>query len=114
MTSIVHLLDDGGLGGVTRTVETVVANLKTLSPGDDAQHRIEIVNALTLPPPVLTADIIVVHLTANWAKLPFLAMLRARNLRTPLILVEHSYTEHYERRLVPSKPRCSPTKTTER
>jgi glycosyltransferase involved in cell wall biosynthesis len=100
MTRIVHLLDDSGLGGVTRTVETVAAHL-----GCGTVHAIEIVDAFSRRVERLDADIIVVHFTANWAKLPFLALLRAKNIRSPLILVEHSYTDQYERRFVTSKLR---------
>ena len=42
------------------------------------------------------------HFTANWAKLPFLATLRARHVAKPIVLVEHSYTAAYEHRFARS------------
>ena len=38
-----------------------------------------------------------VHFTVNWAKLPFMIALRLRLGRRRLVIVEHSYTESYER-----------------
>lgn len=96
---ITHLLDDPALGGVTRTIDTIRANL-----GPAYEHAIEIVDARRPAAPRLDGDILVAHFTANWAKLPFLAALRMHN-RAPLILVEHSYTAAYEKRFVHSRLR---------
>lgn len=96
---ITHLLDDPALGGVTRTIDTISANL-----GPAYEHTVAIVDARRPAAPRLDGDILVAHFTANWAKLPFLAALRLRN-RAPLILVEHSYTPAYEARFVRSRPR---------
>lgn len=96
---IAHLIDDPALGGVTRTIDAIGANL-----GPGYEHRIEIVDARRPLAPRFAADLLVAHFTANWAKLPFLAALRLRN-RAPLILVEHSYTASYERRFVTSRTR---------
>lgn len=41
----------------------------------------------------IQADIIVSHLAISWRELPMLFTLRAQHPRTPLIHVEHSYTE---------------------
>jgi glycosyltransferase involved in cell wall biosynthesis len=49
----------------------------------------------------MRADIAVVHFTVNWTKLPFLTALRAQLGGARLALVEHSYTEAYERLRVP-------------
>ncbi len=96
---IIHLLDDPALGGVTRTIETIRANL-----GAGYEHRLEIVDARHPIAPRFEGDVLVAHFTSNWAKLPFLASLRLRN-RMPSVLVEHSYTGSYERRFATSPAR---------
>lgn len=92
-----HLLDDPALGGVTRTIDTIRANL-----GAAYEHTLDIVDTRRSTTPRLAGDVLVVHFTANWAKLPFLAALRARHASTPIVLVEHSYTAAYEKRFVRS------------
>lgn len=96
---IIHLLDDPALGGVTRTIDTIRANL-----GAAYEHRLEIVDTRRPLAPRIDGDVLVAHFTASWAKLPFLASLRLRN-HAPLVAVEHSYTASYERRFVTSAAR---------
>ena len=100
MITIAHLVDDAGLGGVTRSLDTLTAKL-----GPGFSHRRHVVRPSLPLPPNLDAEIIVVHFTMAWAKLPFLAALRAHAGRRPLVLVEHSYTECYERLQVGSLSR---------
>ncbi len=90
-TTITHLLDDAALGGVTRFLDalkrqlgpSIVQQLVIASPGAKRQ-------------PCLDADLVVVHSTMNWSKLPWLMALRARRGRQPIVLVEHSYTGAFE------------------
>jgi glycosyltransferase involved in cell wall biosynthesis len=92
MTRVMHLIDDVGLGGVTRILEQHLPRL-----GNGFNHEIRCVApAWRLPDPV-AADIVIVHFTLNWSKLPFLAALRIRLPYARFVLVEHSYTEAYER-----------------
>jgi glycosyltransferase involved in cell wall biosynthesis len=89
--TIAHLLDDGALGGVTRFLDALVQRM-----GPAFQHQRHIVSPhLSLPGPI-KADAIVVHFAASWAKLPFLSLLRARASNTPIIIVEHGYSEAFE------------------
>lgn len=100
MLKIAHLLDDLALGGVTRNVETIIAQL-----GPRTHHeRIAVAPTRRLPP-IIDADVVVVHYTATWAKMPFLAILRAQRKSTPIVIVEHAYTAELERIFVPSTRR---------
>ena len=97
MTTVAYLIEDVNLGGVTRTLASQIARLE--------QHfRIEqhAVNADHPLPPHLQADAVVIHYTSAWTKLPFLTLLRAQRHRRPIVLVEHMYTEAFERLCVPN------------
>lgn len=97
MIRIVHLIDDTNQGGVTRATAAIAAAL-----GEGFDVRVLPVRTAWRLAPRLPADLLVVDFTLNWAKLPFLAALRARNA-APVLLVEHSYTEGYEARRVPAR-----------
>ena len=99
MTKILHLLDDAGVGGVTRGLSDHISRL-----GNGFQHEIQVVDTAWRLPRRMRADIAVVHFTVNWTKLPFLTALRAQLGGARVALVEHSYTEAYERLRVP-RPR---------
>ncbi len=107
MIKVTHLLDDAGLGGVTRTVDLVARTL-----GSGIEHRVVKVDPGALTVPRIEGDIIVAHFTINWAKLPYLAAVRAAQRATPLVLVEHSYTAAYEALKVPSRLRFRAMLTT--
>lgn len=94
MTHVLHLIDDATLGGVTR----MIAHL-TAPPGadDGLTHTLHEVSKRSWSAPAFRADVIVSHLTPTWRLLPFLTGLRALNPTTPLIHVEHSYSEEFLR-----------------
>jgi glycosyltransferase involved in cell wall biosynthesis len=92
MTRVLHLIDDNGLGGVTRVLADHLPRLR-----DGFDHEIRVVNAKWQLPSRVRADIVVIHFTINWTKLAFLLALRARLPHARVVLVEHSYTEAYER-----------------
>ncbi|MEQ1648629.1 MAG: glycosyltransferase family 4 protein [Hyphomicrobiaceae bacterium] len=100
MITVQHLIDDAGLGGVTRYLDTIEARLGL--SGSQTRHVVATNFAL---PPALDADVVVVHFTAGLRKLPFLAALRARRGRRPIVLIEHTYTEQFEALNVPSSRR---------
>jgi glycosyltransferase involved in cell wall biosynthesis len=105
MPIILHLLDDTALGGVTRLLNSL-----TQSFGNTGSQEIRSVETGWRPAPMLRSagarpDIIVVHFTAAWRKLPFLASLRLRASGARIILVEHSYTGAFEERCVRHKGR---------
>ena len=91
MITIAHLLDDPSLGGVTRFLDALEGGL-----GSAVTQTRVIADPLRTLPPALDADVVVVHGTMSWAKLPYLMALRARRGRRPIVLVEHSYTESFE------------------
>lgn len=100
-SSLVHLLDDRSLGGVTRFLEIfdspelcALANSSLLSL--DLKARLA---------SKLDADVIVTHFSANWERLPYLLSLRLRNPRAKIIHIEHSYSDEWETLHVPNKLR---------
>lgn len=89
---VLHLVDDTTAGGVMRVVDFLVTSGR-LAAG--AQHITQQITRGSLRAERLKADIIVSHLTLNWRGLPGLIALRAANVHTPMIHVEHSYTEGF-------------------
>ncbi len=94
MTDLLHLTDDIRAGGVM----TNVRSMKTFDLELGASQRITEVNPDSiLAARALQADVIVVHFSLAWRKLPFLVALRALNRNALLILQEHHYSpEHFE------------------
>lgn len=98
---LVNLLDDFGLGGVTRGLGVFdSASVKAV-----VDSSLLAVNAKALIAPHIDADIIVVHFPPNWRRLVFLASLRLRNPASIIIHVEHSYTRALEMLRVKHRPR---------
>lgn len=89
---IVHLIDDTAMGGVTRALDNFSdPRLKALGHHEVADIR------TGLPKASGPDDIAVIHFTANWRKLPLLANIRFRGRFSRVILIEHTYTEGFER-----------------
>ncbi len=89
---VVHLLNDFGLGGVTRGLSVFgneiigrVAHSTTMAINPDFPRAL-----------VLNADVIVTHFPPSWRRLAFLLSLRLLNPRARLIHVEHSYSREWE------------------
>lgn len=99
-TTIGHLLDDTNVGGVTRGL---ASHMKTMSRELRPFERV--VDTTKARAPEIPDDILLVHFTMSWAKLPFLASLRLQRPERPLVIVEHTYTEEFEKRCVPSPSR---------
>jgi D-inositol-3-phosphate glycosyltransferase len=100
MTKIAHLIETIELGGVLRNLETLMAHMT------DVEHkRYDVSPRYSLPPVIAADELAVIHFTASWSKLPFLAALRAMRGNAPIVIVEHSYTGSYERHFVPSTAR---------
>jgi glycosyltransferase involved in cell wall biosynthesis len=95
MIRVAHLRDEAELGGVGRMLEYQAANL-----GAGFEQQTIIATPQRLTPLVIDADVLVVHITSIWTKVPYLAALRAVRPSRPLILVEHTYTDHFMRRNV--------------
>ncbi len=95
MIRIINLIDDPQLGGVTRGVADLARCL-----GDDFTVEIVQVDTMKWSSEPLDADILVINFTMSWAKLPYLMALR-RSFAGKVVIVEHSYTEAFERECVP-------------
>lgn len=101
MIEVAHLLDDFGMGGVTRAL--------TLFEGPAlrrlARSKVVPVDPKAKLAPLMPADLIVDHMALSWKRLPFLISLRARHPRAHIVHVEHSYTRAFEQLNVQSKAR---------
>jgi glycosyltransferase involved in cell wall biosynthesis len=95
MITVAHLLSDAALGGVTRFLDALGQRL-----GPRIRQTRYAVTPETALPARLDADVVVLHFTMSWSKLPYLLMLRARRRSRPIALVEHSYSEAFERTYV--------------
>ena len=97
---IAHFIETIELGGVLRNLETLMEHMP------DVEHiRYDIQPRRQLPPVVPADQLVVIHFTSSWSKLPFLAALRAIRGNAPIVIVEHSYTENYEKYVTPSVSR---------
>ena len=88
---IMHVLDDLSMGGVTRALKNFehpeLAEFGAHNIVDIRQSRVR----ATSP-----GDIAIVHFTANWKKMGWLADLRYFGGFARIILIEHTYTAGYE------------------
>ena len=97
---IVHILDDLAMGGVTRALR----NFDHAKLAEIGKHRT--VDIKTTPARASSPDdIAVIHFTANWKKLAWLADLKLRGGFARIILIEHTYTAGYEANKVAAKRR---------
>ena len=101
MIRVAHLLDDFGMGGVTRALTLF---------DDPALAQIATSQVVPVAPKTrvarsLDADLIVDHMPFSWARLTYLASLRLLNPRARIIHVEHSYTRAFEANMVQAKGR---------
>ncbi|MEM7702376.1 MAG: glycosyltransferase family 4 protein [Pseudomonadota bacterium] len=101
MITIAHLMDDFGMGGVTRALTL----FDEPSMQRQARSKVVPVKSTTRIAPKIDADMIVDHGTHSWARLPFLISLRARNPKARIIHIEHSYTRSFEESQDVFKPR---------
>jgi glycosyltransferase involved in cell wall biosynthesis len=89
---IVHLVDDTTAGGVMRVLDHI---LTAPEMARTAQHSLIGIDRGRVSLGPIEADVIVSHLSVSWRGAPMVAALRARHPRTPLVHVEHSYTEAF-------------------
>ncbi|MEO9461353.1 MAG: glycosyltransferase family 4 protein [Marinomonas sp.] len=101
MLKAAHLLDDFGMGGVTRAL-TVFENTKL---AQTASSEIVPVTSTAKLAPALNVDVIVDHMSLSWRRLAFLLSLRLRNSSSVILHVEHSYTKGFEASQVHSRSR---------
>lgn len=93
---VAHLLDDMQLGGVTRLVAFLIEGL-----GACRHERFAVVASgrfgVDASLRAFNPAVLVVHFTLNWGKLPYVIALRRAFPRARIILIEHSYTDGFER-----------------
>lgn len=89
---ILHLVDDTTAGGVMRVLD-FLRNDRDLA--QTAHHEVKSVTRGKIISGLGHPNVIVSHLAVSWRNLPSLIALRTANVRTPLVHVEHSYTESF-------------------
>lgn len=102
--TILHLVDDTTIGGVTRLVDFIRTSKKMEQA---AQHDVLNVRRGQYRSIPNQSDMIVSHTTINWRSLPALIALRATHPGTPIVHVEHSYTAGFVAHNVAHKRRFS-------
>lgn len=90
--SVVHIVDDNSWGGVNRLLNCL-ENAPFGLVHDN--HKILRIARGTRKPPGISADIIVSHMAICWKNIPFFSALRSTYPETPLVHIEHSYSERY-------------------
>lgn len=89
---VLHLVDDTTAGGVMRVLDFIRSDAGMAAT---AQHEVKEITRGKVLGKLPEADVIVSHLVVSWRGLPALVALRASHPRTPLLHVEHSYTESF-------------------
>jgi len=101
MRNCIHLVDDVRPGGVQTNLN---AMQKSATAMKLAMRTLRVTPNKPLSVRHLRAEIIVVHFSLAWSKLPFLALLALLNPKAQLILQEHHYSpEHF--RMTPEAAR---------
>ncbi len=90
--SVVHIVDDASWGGVNRLLECF-ENAPEGFVHD--HHKIMRISRGLKHAPIIKADVIVSHMSICWKNIPFFSSLRSAHPETPLIHVEHSYSERF-------------------
>jgi D-inositol-3-phosphate glycosyltransferase len=90
--TVLHIVDDASWGGVNRLLESLTTAANGVVHDN---HKILRIERGRRRPPKIEADVIVSHMAICWKNLPFFSTLRSSYPETPLVHVEHSYSEHY-------------------
>ena len=99
MTKVTHLTDDLRAGGVMTNVRGMMNFEKEL---ETTQHVVGVDPDNAWSARYFSTDVLVVHFSLAWRKLPFLFALRLLNREALFVLQEHHYSpEHFE-----TKPRA--------
>lgn len=102
LPKIVHLIDDTTAGGVMRVLDFIRTDSVMAQAAD---HVVRSVKRGAIIGNLGSADVIVSHLAVSWRSLPSIVALRILCARTPLVHVEHSYTEGFMTHNVPNDRR---------
>jgi D-inositol-3-phosphate glycosyltransferase len=90
--SVVHLVDDASWGGVNRLLACFEAAPEGFVHD---HHKIMRIERGLKKAPLIDADVIVSHMSVCWKNIPFFSSLRATHPETPVVHVEHSYSERF-------------------
>ncbi|MEL7450061.1 MAG: glycosyltransferase family 4 protein [Pseudomonadota bacterium] len=101
MKKTLNLIDDPRPGGIRSLLDDIDA--AGLWPCD--RWEVRTVNPVVPVASCMSHDVIVVHYSMAWRKLPGLMFLRAMHPYARLVIVEHHYTQGYERQFVTSRRR---------
>lgn len=102
LPKVLHLVDDSTAGGVMRVLDFLRSDRDL---AQTALHDVKLAKRGKIIKNLKHADVIISHLTVSWRSLPILIALRATYIRTPLVHVEHSYTEQFMAYNVPNHRR---------
>ena len=101
MKTIINLIDDNRPGGIRSLLEDM-SNAGVWGTEEWQVQSVDSTKPITLR---RKFDVIVVHYSMAWRKLPALTLLRAANPNAKLIIVEHHYTSSFEQQSIPSTKR---------
>ncbi len=101
MRTIVNLVDDFRPGGI----RSLLDDIARAAVWPDMLWQVQIVNSSRPIKLECKPDVIVVHYSMAWRKLPALRLLKLRYPDAKLVLVEHHYTRSFVQHNVPSHPR---------
>lgn len=100
--AVTHLIDDQSFGGINRMLDYMKSNKEL---GAVMHHSVKDIKRGQMKEPELQADVIVSHLSISWANMPMLTALRAAYPDTPILHVEHSYSQRFTAGLVENRER---------
>lgn len=100
--AVTHLIDDQSFGGINRMLDYIKSSDAMSAV---MQHSVQTVKRGQIRGPNVQADVIVSHLSISWANMPMLTALRASYPNTPIIHVEHSYSQRFAAGLVENRER---------
>ncbi|ACA85090.1 glycosyl transferase group 1 [Shewanella woodyi ATCC 51908] len=96
---VLHLIDDCKLGGVNLALKSLCESRLA----EDFEFSITHIDLATHRIKRFEADIIVLHTSSSWRKLPGFISLCFKNRGTPLLLQEHHYCEGFVAHELPNK-----------
>ena len=100
--SVVHIVDDASWGGVNRLLECFNSAPEGFVRD---RHKIMRIERGIKRAPVIEADVIVSHMSVCWKNIALFTSLRATHPETPLVHVEHSYSDRFSALKVEKKDR---------
>ena len=101
MKKITNLIDDARPGGI----QSLLSDMSSAGVWPRESWEVRTVNPTRPIRVQKDCDVIVVHYSMAWRKLPALLQLRLRHPEARLVIVEHHYTQSFEAQHVPNTRR---------